>query len=74
MTVRPPHAQKSNGVHQCQESLTGEERSIVHPRETDSAVPSLGTDATGQGAQRDSNPRSPGQTRCFKLRMSVPNL
>jgi hypothetical protein len=38
MAVYPPHAQKSDGVHPGRQSLTGEERSIIHPREPHNLV------------------------------------
>jgi hypothetical protein len=45
MAVHPPHAQKGDGVHHGQQSLTGEERSIIHPREPHNLVPSTGAGA-----------------------------
>ena len=42
MAVHPPHAQKGDGVHHGQQSLTGEERSIIHPREPHNLVRSTG--------------------------------
>jgi hypothetical protein len=45
MAVHPPHAQKGDDVHQRQQSLTGEERSIIHPREPHNLVRSTGAGA-----------------------------
>jgi hypothetical protein len=42
MAVHPPHAQKGDGVHHGQQSLTGEERSVIHPREPHNLVRSAG--------------------------------
>jgi hypothetical protein len=33
MAVHLPHAQKGDGVHRGKQSLTGEERFIIHPTE-----------------------------------------
>jgi hypothetical protein len=45
MAVHPPHAQKGDRVHQGQQSLTGEERSIIHPRKPHYLVRSTGAGA-----------------------------
>ena len=44
MAVHPPHNQKGDGIHHSQQSLTGEERSIVHPREPHNLVRSTGAE------------------------------
>jgi hypothetical protein len=38
MTIHPPHTQKRDRVHHSQHSLTGEERSVVHPRKPHNLV------------------------------------
>jgi hypothetical protein len=51
MPVHPPHTQKGDGVHRGQQSLTGEERSIIHPREPHNLVRNTGAGAKSKSKQ-----------------------